>query len=131
MSENEPTPENPHYNREQVIEVLKKFVEKGVSNPDDLPLSNPEVVEANRVLDSWNERTERLARENPTPGAALESQLSRSTVHVDAGFSDPEYLDEVANDWLAQDLQTAEDQGLTETAAKIQAKRDEINSKLA
>jgi len=31
-------------------------------------------------------------------------------LYVDAGFSDPDYLDEVLHDWLAQDSQNAEKQ---------------------
>ena len=131
MVEEEPSRESSQYKHDQVLEVLKKFVEKGYTSPDDLPLSDSEVINANRILDLWSKQAERLAQEDTKPGAMLEFQLTRSTIYVDTGFLDRDYLDEVANDWLVQDLQIAEDQGQKEIAAKIRAKIDQINSKLA
>ena len=38
------------------------------------------------------------------------NNLSKTMLYIDAGFTDPDYLDEVLNDWLAQDAQNAEKQ---------------------
>jgi hypothetical protein len=130
MTESQPSSETPHFNREQVVATFRKFIDSGVASPDDLSLDDPEVVAANAIMDSWSDEAERSIRQGSTFEAALEYTLSRSTVYVDAGFADPDYLDEVANDWLAQDLEAAEKAGLTEVAAHIQAKIDEINTKL-
>lgn len=130
MNEQAPLSEIPQYNREQVIEAFRKFPQRGIVNPADLPGSDPEVIEANNILDAWTRKTQDEAQRLATPAANLEFALARSTTLVDAGFSDPDYLDEVAHDWLAQDLQEAEDGGLTKIASKIQARIDEIEAKL-
>jgi len=129
MNEIEPTAEKPAPTRQQVVDGFKKFVDRGIANPDDLPLDDPQVATANAILDAWCQQAEARVKQNRSPEANLEFSLSRSTVLTDAGFSDPDYLDEVANDWLVQDLQRAEDAGLTEVAHKIQAKMDELDVK--
>ncbi len=129
MSEQTPELETSRYKREQVVETLRKLAEKGFTHPDDLPADDSEVAFANELLDGWTQQQEALAKQKGTKEADLEFSLDRSTIFVDAGFSHPDYLDEVANDWLAQDLQTAEDFGLSKTAAKIQAKIKEIETK--
>lgn len=122
MTEKTSSLETPRYQREEVIKALQKFVERGITHPDDLPPNDPEVLAANILLDAWTEQQEAIAQRKGTPEADLEYSFDRSTIFVDAGFSDPNYLDEVANDWLVQDLQDAEEAGLTEIAKKIQAK---------
>jgi hypothetical protein len=123
---------NPeHFSRVQAVDNFRKFVERGITNPDDLDLNDPEVIEANRILDIWDAEQRKLADDAGTLAARLEYNLSRSTILVDAGFSDPDYLDEVANDWLGgNDLADAQEAGLTEIAELIQARIDEINNRL-
>ena len=130
MTETEISPESPHFNRDQVLAVFKRLADCGFASPDDLPLDDPEVIKANEVLDAWSKEAEQRAEQNPAPDADLVFSLSRSTIHVDAGFKDSAYLDEVANDWLAGDCQRAEDAGLVVVATRIQAKIDEINAQL-
>jgi hypothetical protein len=123
--------EHEHPSREQVIAAFRKFIERGITNPDELDLNDPEVIEANRILDGWDADIHKEAKEAGTEEADLEYSLNRSTVLTDAGFSDPEYLDEVAKDWLLEnDLARAQGLGLDELAARIQAKIDEINARL-
>ena len=132
MSEGTSSPEGePRYTREQVVDTFRKFPDRGIASPDDLPLDDSEVISANTLLQVWDNQYKAEVQKLGTPEANLEYTLSRSTIYVDAGFSDPDYLDEVAHDWLAQDLQEAENAGLTETARRIQAKIDEIETKLA
>jgi hypothetical protein len=129
-SESEPTPQPPQYGREQVVDGLRPLVDRGFSNPDDLPADDPEVQQAQAAYFAWNKQERSRAGANPDPAAFLEYQLSASTLYLDAGFSDPDYVDEVANDWLAQDLERAESEGFNEVAAKIQAKIDELNASI-
>jgi hypothetical protein len=127
-----PGPLNPElFSRVQAVDNFRKFVERGITNPDDLDLNDPEVIEANRILDIWDAEQRKLADDAGTLAARLEYNLSRSTILVDAGFSDPDYLDEVANDWLGgNDLADAQEAGLTEIAELIQTRIDEINNRL-
>ena len=130
-SEPSQSPESPHYTKDQVIAAFRGFIDRGLTNPDDLDPDDPEVIEANHILDAWNAQLQKDAQEAGTPEADLEYALNRSTIMVDAGFSDPEYLDEVANDWLGgNNLPEAEEKGFTELAAKIRAKIDEINKQV-
>lgn len=121
----------PQISRDRVVDGFKKFVARGITNPDDLPTDDQEVVSANTLLQVWANQRGATMQRIGTVKANLEFKFERSTIYVDAGFSDPRYLDEVANDWLAQDLQEAQDKGLIEIAARIQAKINEINAKLA
>lgn len=131
MSEDILTPEEPRFTREQVIDAFKIFPERGITSPDDLPPNDSDVIAANDLLQVWDNQQKAEVRRLGTLGADLEYTLNRSTIYVDAGFSDQNYLDEVANDWLVQDLQAAEDAGLTGIGERIKAKIDEIESKLA
>lgn len=130
MSEDILSPEEPKFKREQVVDAFKAFTKKGFTNPDDLPLDDTDVISANALLQVWSNQRQLEARRIGTLKAELEFTLERTTIYFDAGFSDPPYLDEVAHDWLAQDLQAAEDAGLNDVATRIQAKIDEIEAKL-
>ena len=127
MDETAPDLEGEQYSRDQVVAVLHRLADRGFTNPDDLPLDDPEVIEAHRILDSWSKQADQSTQDSPPAAPELEFSLRRDTIYVDAGFLDPDYLDEVANDFLAQDEQNARDQGLDELADKIRAKADEIN----
>ncbi|MDO8452441.1 MAG: hypothetical protein Q7S79_01680 [bacterium] len=122
MSEDESSPEVHLYSREEVIEAFKPVVAMGVTHPDQIAFIDPVSRKAQRILDSWAAQEERFSKGRGTVEADLEYSLSRSTVHVDAGFTDPKFLEEVADNWLATDLQRAKDAGLTGMVEKIQAK---------
>lgn len=130
MTENLRSPEEQLINREQVVDAFRKFPKRGITNPDRLPSDDQDVISANALLQVWDYQQSVNARRLGTLEAEFEHALSVYTIYTDAGFSDPNYLNEVANQWLVQDLQEAEDAGLTEVAAKIQAKIDEIRAKL-
>ena len=128
--EQEPTPVPPGYTRQQVLEAYRPFIDRGVTNPDDLDLDDPEVQAVHAIFDAWRVEQERIADQSPDPAANLELNLSLSTFYIEAGFTDPDYVEEVANDWLTQDLERAREAGLDEVASKIQAKIDELNATL-
>lgn len=124
--------EIPRFTRDQVVEALKKLAARGLTNPDELDeIVDPEAMETNWMLDHWTAEESEKARRIGTPESDLEYDFSRSTIFVDAGFTDQLHLKEVADDWLMLDLEAAEGYGLTEWAAKIEAKIKEIETKLA
>lgn len=129
MAENEQSVDTPQYNKEQVIAAFQKFIDRGVTHPDDLPLDDPEVIDANRILENWAQQEQKKALEKGTTDARLQYELDRTTIMVDSGFSDPDYLDEVAADWLQQIATDAEREGSPEMVAKIDAKVAEIEAK--
>lgn len=85
--------------REEVLAAYKKFVEKGIENPDDLDLNDPEVNAANKIFDEWCAQEKAAAKDNEE--LQLRTDIASTMFYVDAGFTDPKYLDEVLNDWLA------------------------------
>lgn len=109
--------------RNQAIAAYKKFVEQGITNPDDLDLDDPEVQEAHELFYQWQAQEE--ARVQGNKEAEHEFNLAKTTFYVDAGFTDPEYLDEVLES-LDQNLQDAEEDNDDESMAgiieKIEAK---------
>ena len=107
-----PSAEQPEVKKEDVIAAFKKFVDRGITSPDSLDLNDPEVIEANRLLDSWWEKEEKSV-----PEVDKIANHVRTMIMVDAGFSDSNYLLDVL-DWLNQDLENAEETDL-ETADKI------------
>jgi hypothetical protein len=118
------------YTRDQIVEMYRILVAKGYSSPDGMTQDDPDVVEADKAHVAWVEQNEALARASQVPGAIIEHSFSATTVCVDAGFDDPGFLEDTANDFLAEDLAAAEEAGLSELAARIQAKIDEINGRL-
>src|SRR3989338_10432886 len=107
-----PSAEQPEVKKEDVVAAFKKFVDRGITSPDALDLNDPEVIEANRILDSWGKKEEEKALE----GDRMANHV-RTMIMVDAGFSDPNYLSDVL-DWLDQDLENAEEAD-SEIADKI------------
>lgn len=114
------------HNKQDVIAAFNRFATT-VGDPAELDLNDPEVIEANRIHDAWVSQVESKAKLEGTDEAELLKDLEVTSFFVDAGFHGTDYLDEVANDWLSQTLWEAEDKGLGNVAALIQAKIDSIN----
>ena len=91
-----PTPEK--VSKEQVIEIYKKFVERGITSPDVLDLDDSEVIEANSLFDRWQ------SQEDPNDERF---NFEKTKLYIDAGFTDPNYLEDVLG-WLMQDAHNAE-----------------------
>ena len=109
MKESFPSPESENkITREQVIDAYKKFVERGIKTPDDLDLKDPDVEKANELFDKWQEQEDKSAKGNEESEHRI--NLSKTMLYVDAGFTDPVYLDEVLNEWLSQDTKNVEKQ---------------------
>jgi hypothetical protein len=126
MSAPSDRPDEP--TREQVIEALLALKERGFNNPDDLPRDDPEVIAAEALLNQWDANETERARQSSDPSVAAAHGLSRTIIYVDAGYTDPIYLDAVANDWLVNSLSDAEIAGLDDIADRIKDKILEIQA---
>ncbi len=132
MTEEIKEPIGPQYIREELVEDYKGLREKfSVESPNDLDLLDPEVAQASDKMDDWAAQVMKEAASSGKTGEDIKASLNITTLMIDAGFSDPDYLEEVADDFLAQDLQRALDAGLTDLAEEIQRKIDEIKAKLS
>jgi len=94
--------------REGAMAAYKQFVDKGITNPDDLDLNDPSVLAANKLFYKWQKQGNEEAKDNCEHG--LRNNLDKTMFYIDAGFTDREYLDKVLNDWLAQDTLDTEKQ---------------------
>ena len=119
MNEKFPTPESQEkISREQVISAYKKFVERGITNPDKLDLDDPEVIEANKLSDKWMAQEDSASEKDDD---YARSNFQKTMLYVDAGFTDPAYLGDVLG-WLMQDSQNAEKD--TSNPSRIQLRHD-------
>lgn len=64
MNESLPFLEIPNTPREQIVQAFQKFVVNGITRPDDLSLNDPEVIQANNLLDKWTTEQQVLAQQN-------------------------------------------------------------------
>jgi len=93
MKESFPSPQSPEKSpKERAVSAYHKFVERGIKSPDDLDLSDPEVIEANDLFEKWQSKLDNSPRSN----------FEKTKFYIDAGFIDPSYLSDVLG-WLYQD----------------------------
>lgn len=98
---NENSPEKP-VTRDEVVAAFRVFAERGVGDPVDLNENDPEVQAANALLEKWVAQEEtRIAND---PDATNRFNLEWTTIFLDAGFSDPQYKREVAEDFLLPNI---------------------------
>ena len=83
-----PTPE---ISKDTVIAAYRKLVERGFKTPHGLDPEDPDVIEAERLFDAWDEQ------ESQDPNKYHRHNFEKTKLFVDAGFDDPEYLDEILN----------------------------------
>jgi hypothetical protein len=121
------------HSRDDVVNAWRHISAQGFGDPAEISETltgkpqTEEMLAAERLYNAWYEEEKAKPR---TPEEALRFSFDTSLLYVDAGFIGRDYLDEVANDWLTQDAQAAEDQGFTELANQINAKINEINKQL-
>ncbi|MBI2676353.1 MAG: hypothetical protein HYX21_00140 [Candidatus Yanofskybacteria bacterium] len=96
----------------QVLDAYKKFVERGITSPDDLDLNDPEVVEANNLFYKWQDQED---------SDDERVNFEKTKLYVDAGFNDPNYLGDVL-DWLIQDADNIEKEPVD--PARVQLRND-------
>lgn len=130
MSEILPPAEEPQIERARVVEVYKKLANRGFDHPDDLPLDDPEVMLAEALMFSWGHQQQSKAKKVGTIEADLEYAIDRSMIYIDAGFDNFDYMKEVKDNWLEEDLRKATAAGLIDLASRIKLKQEEIKKKL-
>lgn len=103
MSEAFLNPEANKIEKQQVIDLYKKIIEKGATNPDDFDLNDPAVIEANEKYVQYFDQKREGAKGDTE--AELQLGLEQTLFYVDAGFTDPVYVDEMIDlarhDWEA------------------------------
>lgn len=110
---------------EQFRTVAQQY---GPVDPSMLPeIGDQSIRRLFRVYDSWVKTQQKKVDEaGGTTEADLRMSLKVTPFFVDVGFTDPQYVDEVVNDWMAQDLARAEEAGLDEVAAAIREKMAQL-----
>ena len=124
------TPETSprQYTRDEVVEILKEFSSLCDGHPDNLDSNDPRIAQSESAVLAWIEQEQVIANKTGTLEAELSMNLTVSTIYIDAGYHNQDYLDEIANDWLVQDEETAIGAGLTKLAETIREKREKINT---
>lgn len=115
--------------REQAVAAWRKIAEQGYGDPIDVKdqPNDPLFAEADRLYDLWFREEKERSECDGTIEAEYTFALSCTTFFVDAGFHGRDYLDEVANDWLAQDEEELEGLWMSDLLADVIIKRAEIN----
>ncbi len=124
-------PESVEVSKQEVIDAYKKFIDQGIVSPDDLDLSDPEVIEADNLYRRWVEQRQRMSKGNKQ--AEHEFNFEQTAFYFDAGFRDPNYLNEVLS-WLFLDSddigKDANDPTITNLRGRYAKKMIEIRAVL-
>jgi len=113
--------------RKQVVNAFSIFPQKGILHPDDLDITDPQVSKAYDMFETWRKHVE---RNSATNRQLQKYNYQTTTLFVDAGFQDPSYLAEIADDLLPQDLQNANLTGYGILSQIISHKIKSIQAKL-
>lgn len=98
----EPSKEN--YSREQVIELLRSARERtGVRHPDDPGFDDPAI----EAYLAWCSQANPYTGVLPPKAAEHSWNLDMTLAYFDAGFDDPDFLDELVREFLVQDRDAA------------------------
>lgn len=106
------------------MEAYKSFVEDGVKHPDDIAPGGA----VHEKFFEWQKQADMAAKDEH---AKQLLNLEKTMFYVDAGFTDPGYLDEVMS-WLEADLEEAEEseKPMPDVVAKIQAAIERVRGLL-
>ncbi len=98
MREHLPTPESSDPLCDAALKACVPFIEKGLRTPDAIPLDDS----AHKLFNEWKEALDQKAEGNPV--AQLKADIAASMFYIEAGFTDPEYAEEV-DSWLMEDYE--------------------------
>ena len=88
--------------RDEVVAAYQEIIEEtGIKHPANLDLNNLDVKKVHQLAENWFTQEQKRFEGNSEKLTQL--NISNMMLHVEAGFTDPDYLDEMLNDWLAQD----------------------------
>lgn len=110
MKESFPKPEK--ISKSQILDTYRKFIGRGITNPDSLDLNDPEVIKVNDLFEKW------IASHDANDERV---NFEKTKFYIDAGFTDPNYLKDVLG-WLIQDADNLEKQ--TDNPARMQLRQD-------
>ncbi len=91
----------------QVIEAYKKLIEKGITNPYDYKETDTDAKIANDLCTKYFEQLDQSAEVDPTLKHRV--NFEKTFFYLDAGFTDPDYVEEVLVEWVPEDLAEAEE----------------------
>lgn len=118
-------------NRDKIIDVFKVLAAKyGPIDPVDLPDDDPDVATAYEQYYAWQKLEVAKLGDSATTEQELEHEFMLTTLMSDAGLGGVDYIADVANDWLIQTHDHAEEAGLGELAARIRSRIIDLNKKL-
>ncbi len=92
--------------KEQLVALYQKFITQGITNPDSLDLDDPEVKEANDLYFKW---INQLDEEAKTDELKQRINFEKTMFYIDAGFTDPSYVEEILDDFAEQDIDNVEE----------------------
>lgn len=98
----------------------------GTNHPDELPMDDPALTAIYEQYYDWINVQAAEAERIGSPEAHLEMSLKVTPFLVEAGFTHPDYVEEVANEFLDQDLAQAEELGLSDLVDRIRTKQEEL-----
>lgn len=119
---------------EELQNNFGRLAEKyGPIDPSLLPDDDPDVTAAYSMFETWTSNENK--RINALPDGEITLERARSSfiatkLMAEAGFADPSYIDDVANDWLMQDLSAAQESGQGELALEIRISIFKLNKRL-
>lgn len=126
----EPNPRQ-HFSKEQVVDMLSQArKEVGIRHPAKLNRDDP----ASTAFTMWTQQENPYGKDFSPQIAFHLWKLDRTMAEFDAGFDDPEFLDELGREFLMQDLQKARSdrniEGMNEVIEKIKKARNKVVRKL-
>lgn len=121
----------PKVDKEQLMGLYKKLIDKGITDPFGMDQGDADVVEANNLHLKWEKEGDEAAGDDPVAKARFDFQ--KTFFYLDAGFTDKEYAEEVLNEIVPDDLNDAQaiDAGLAdEIRAKAKLYAEKLGIKL-
>lgn len=115
--------------RDELIAAFQPYIKQGVQNPFDIFDRDDESRRVSNLDTAYHEAQAEI-RKSLSPAEQIRVDVAESTVFFDAGFTDIDLLDEIANDWLVNTLGDADDLQQPELVAEVKAKINEIEIKI-
>lgn len=120
-----------NYSQAEIIEILSRARKRtGVKHPGDLELEDS----AGKAFVAWCSQNNPHIGTIPPKAAGHKWNLDQAMAYFDAGFDDPDYLEELANDFLIQDLNNAEaerdEEGMESVIGQITDAIERVNNRI-
>jgi hypothetical protein len=114
--------------REDIITAARKFIEKGITDPDVIE-QDPDGKKLWGLYGDWaKQETDKMS--TLSIDEAIPLSIEVDTIWYDAGFTDPKILTEIVDEDLIQTLSLADSVHRKDLADKVIAKMHEIGMKI-